>query len=576
MGCGSTNEIKTEPVEIKNEIKKEPAEINDEIRNESVEIKDEIKKEPVEIIDEINNKPVEIKDEITEPRNYYYCLKEREISYIEELKEKKDKDIKNGKEKGGDNFYPLFRKIDLDLTTKETIIKEYLVFYIPSNYSKSTLIYQGTPPFEYIAEHLEEIDPNEYPKYAKINNSPKAIKRFECKQNPSDEYTSIISNFEFEISESDKENNLITLETGYKIELIDEYGFYRLRFYCKNDEKPLNKTSFMFTIDNNYVTDDIYKDDFDEISKYKLYSFNREDVSLSLRDKRIKINIEDELAPKLLCNFSDEEIKQINFSLNTIEYKYDFRYLIYHKVIHNIKNNKDYIKIYYVEFYPHNPNRGASYGIPLDTSPQPIIIKKLKINNLLVKKEKKVKEKDKFSIEKGEENVSEDEPDEANEEGIEMFGDGYEYYVSGHNKMGFYLTTTNIWSIYEFECESNENLDYFQLICNSFGHIDENVIYGSSYKYEIILNGHNIKFSNPDFKYSIKNDKIILEGFVDGNKDNFDEKKYNELAEKENLKRYYNEQPQDRKIKFWAKLRLKEFLPEKMKLVKKLNKYKKN
>ena len=138
-----------------------------------------------------------------------------------------------------------------------------------------------------------------------------------------------------------------------------------------------------------------------------------------------------------MSKFSPEEIKQINFSLNTIEYKYDFRYLIYHKVIHNIKNNKDYIKIYYVEFYPHNPNRGASYGIPLDTSPQPIIIKKLKINNLLVKKEKKVKEKDKFSNEKGEEDVSEDEPDEANEEGIEMFQDGYEYYVSGIIKWDF-------------------------------------------------------------------------------------------------------------------------------------------
>jgi hypothetical protein len=93
----------------------------------------EIRYKPKDFYDEINNQQMEIKEEITEPENYYYCLKEREVSYIEELKEKKDKDIKNETEKGGDNYYPLFRRIELDLTKKETIIKEYLVFYIPSN-----------------------------------------------------------------------------------------------------------------------------------------------------------------------------------------------------------------------------------------------------------------------------------------------------------------------------------------------------------------------------------------------------------------------------------------------------------
>ena len=128
---------------------------------------------------EKSNKPKEFKDETTGPNNYSYCFKEREISYIEELKEKKDQDIKNGTVKGGDNFYPLFKKIDLDLKTKETIIKEYLVFYIPRNYSKSTLIYKGTPPIDYIAQWIEKVNPNKYPKYAKINNSSKAIKKFE-------------------------------------------------------------------------------------------------------------------------------------------------------------------------------------------------------------------------------------------------------------------------------------------------------------------------------------------------------------------------------------------------------------
>ena len=70
----------------------------------------EIKHKSKDFKDEIKNEPVEIKDEINEPGNYSYCFKEREISYIEELKEKKVQDIKNGTEKGGDNFFFCLKK----------------------------------------------------------------------------------------------------------------------------------------------------------------------------------------------------------------------------------------------------------------------------------------------------------------------------------------------------------------------------------------------------------------------------------------------------------------------------------
>ena len=518
---------------------------------------------------EKRNKPKEFKEESTGPKTYSYCFKEREISYIQELKEQKDQDIKKGTVKGGDNFYPLFRKIELDLAAKETIIKEYLVFYIPRNYCKSILIYKGTPPIDYIAKWIENVNPNKYPKYAKINNSSKAIKKFECKQKPGYEYASYISYYEFEISESDKEKNLITLEAGYKIELYDRYGLYKLRFYCSRDKEPLNKSTFSFIFDNNYMVCHIYKDYFDEISKYKLYSFNRDNISLTLKDKRVKMNIEDEIHEDYLSIFSPEEIKQINFSLNTIEYDYDFRHLIYQKVIHNIKNNKDYIKVYYIVFYPHDPSGSSGGSSSPYNSPQPIIIKRFTINNLLVKKEKKYKDDygygDQDEENNEDENVGEDEADEANEEGIEMYDNGY--YLSDENKIGFYVMTNEIFAIYEFECESNEKLDYFQLNCNSFGGVDKNTIYGSSYKYEIILNGHSIKFSNPDFKYSAKNGKIILEGFIDGNEDNFDEKKFAELAKKYKREWYIDEESPKYKMKYWAILRLNEFIPEKMKLV---------
>ena len=64
------------------------------------------------------------------------------------------------------------------------------------------------------------------------------------------------------------------------------------------------------------------------------------------------------------------------------------------------------------------------------------------------------------------------------------------------------------------------------------GGIDNEVVSGASYKYEIIVNGHKIKFPNENLKYSVNNGKIVLQGFIDGNKDNFDEKKFEQLAKK--------------------------------------------
>jgi len=58
-----------------------------------------------------------------------------------------------------------------------------------------------------------------------------------------------------------------------------------------------------------------------------------------------------------------------------------------------------------------------------------------------------------------------------------------------------------------------------------------------------------------------------LEGFVDGNEDNFDEKKFAELAKKYKREWYIDEKSLEDKIKYWAELRYNESIPEKMKLV---------
>lgn len=45
--------------------------------------------------------------------------------------------------------------------------------------------------------------------------------------------------------------------------------------------------------------------------------------------------------------------------------------------------------------------------------------------------------------------------------------------------------------------------------------------YGSSFKYEIILNGNSVKFSDKNFKYKIKNDKIVFARYIDASKKNY-------------------------------------------------------
>ena len=109
-------------------------------------------------------------------------------------------------------------------------------------------------------------------------------------------------------------------------------------------------------------------------------------------------------------------------------------------------------------------------------------------------------------------------------------------------------------------------MDYFKLNCNDIGDIDGHLIYGSSYKYEIILNGNKIKFFDKDFKYKIENDKIILKGIIDGNKDNFNNEKFVQLAKKSDDERLLESDDEEFRLSHWIELRFKEFVPDKMKL----------
>ena len=218
-------------------------------------------------------------------------FRQEEISFINDEKEKLIEEIKNGIEEGGDFLYPIYRKLDLDLTQKFFKLKEYLVFFIPSDFSKTSKIYDALPPINKFRDEIDFNDLKRNRHYCKINGNPKKVKSFECMQEPENyDYDKYIRKVEFEISPKDIENNLIIMETGYNIKLYNEVGLYDLNFSYSGEYPPF--CTFSLNLDDNYIICHPYKEYFQEISKYKAYSFKPEYLSITLKDKRIKINIE--------------------------------------------------------------------------------------------------------------------------------------------------------------------------------------------------------------------------------------------------------------------------------------------
>jgi len=439
-------------------------------------------------------------------------------------------------------LHNIYTKIDLDLSKKEKNLKEYLVLYIPDSCTKNTVTYEFIPVISSVKGKIEKLnDINKYLIYGKINNDSKGVTKFKCFPDPEiiDRYKCSV---EYKLTQKDKETRLITLEACYSIKPKPLYGLVNFLFRPTYELNSPDIITVCFTLDDNYMPCHLYKDYFDEISKYKLYSFNKMEVNLTLRDKRIKLKIENELDKGLLSKFTPDEIEQINNSLNTMEFYYTFTNLIYQKVIHNIKNKKNHTTVYDIVLCPDGGTFMSNCGYESD---KPLIVKQFKINNKIVRKEKK---------------KLDDEPPNEDEKVV----DGY--YVSDKKFLGFYYVFKGTFGLYEFDCESNDKMDYFRLNCNDLGNINERLIYGSSYKYEIILNGNKIKFLDNDFKYKIENDKIILKGIIDGNEDNYNDEKFVQLAKKSDNERLLESDDKEFRLSHWAELRFKGFVPEKMKL----------
>ena len=316
------------------------------------------------------------------------------------------------------------------------------------------------------------------------------------------------------------------------------------------------KNSCSLFINDDYTIEE--RDDekkLTKISNAEYYSTNNNIISMVLRNKNLKIKIENEVDKKLLSKFSSDEIKQINFSLNKIKFYPNRKSLLYHKIIHNIKDDKDIMKMYYFIFYPHiigsrEGEEGEGEG-EADGGPRsyPIIINECKINDMLVKKYKNFEE-----IPENE-NIYYKFKSNLNDEKI------HGYYVSTLNEFELNYRYNGTFGVYEFDCESTGITDYFNLDYNYL--LEFQLDIGSSFKYEIILNGNKIQFSNSDFQYKINKDKIIFDGYLD----EYDEQKYIALKKKKDPDFDINEDNENYRYWDWKSERKDELIPDYMKIV---------
>ena len=121
-----------------------------------------------------------------QPKEFDYCFSPNELSHIKELKTpEKLEDIKKARKEGNikerdDNIFPLFRKVDINFTKKNTEFKEYLVLYLKDNFNKEIVEYDYIPTIS-LMNCIEKTDAKKYIKYAKVNNDIRAIISFEVK-----------------------------------------------------------------------------------------------------------------------------------------------------------------------------------------------------------------------------------------------------------------------------------------------------------------------------------------------------------------------------------------------------------
>ena len=471
MGCSGTKEAENIP-DIK-KVEKEEIEKKEIEKKEQKEKKEKEKKEQKESKPnkKSNTKKSSNFDEHT--INFFKNFDDEEISLIFERKKKVDPDI---------NFVFLYSKFEVDYTNKEfnktnsVICKEYLVSYVNTGYLGNFSYESQIIGFclDKVSLNYCSTKINKIP--AQIRNTGKIICVLQIEDCYKDDFIEDIMIFEFEFT--------ITQVKMYGMRVID---------ICYN-EKPMT-SSILINYDKNIfnINSNIEPD---ENSKNKFYLFNKDKFCLVLSDKNNDLSIDKDgkYGNLIYSKFSTDEIKQINNSLKNMFIKPYDKNIIYEKITHNLKDNKDYAKGYILIFYPSFEKNYFYLCEGIDKAPDKVdfLITELKINDELLINMKKLEGKNQKKPEN--------------------------YYESTYNSHKYNININEDFILFEFELEGielDDDTDEIQYsldakyIFNFFLNCD------TAYKFEIILNNHEVYFNDDEtykYKYKKTKEKITFEG----------------------------------------------------------------
>lgn len=450
MGCSGTNEIENKP----NEEKKE--------ESSSSSSEDKLKKPQREYNF----------DEHT--LNYFKNFSEEEIYIILERKKKIDREI---------NFVFIYSKFDIDYTDKNfsktntAICKEYLVCYVNPDY---------VGDFGYESQII-----GFYPDKISLNSCYIQNKKVKAQMRNMGKIVSVLM-----IEESHKDDeikDIMVFEFSYNITQLKMYGMRVIDVFY--DEKPLTG-SIHIKYDNNIFNIKSLCNT-KENSKNEFYLLDKDKYCITLIYKKNDLSIkkdESKFANLIYKKFEEDDIKQINKSLNNMDIKPFEKNIIYEKMIHNPKKNTDFVKGSILIFQPSFEKNYFYLCEGIDKSPDNVdfLVNELKVNDELLINVKKLNEKNRKKPEN--------------------------YYESTNNAHRYNISINEDFILFEFVLEGialEEDDDEIQYSLDARNIFNLFFSYGTYYKFEIKLNNHEIYFKDDEtykYKYKKTKEKISFEG----------------------------------------------------------------
>ena len=445
-------------------------------------------------------------------RQFFYCFTDEEIQLIEERANEITKYEYN-------NYLSLYSKFIVDYTEENNdklAITEYMAVYIDEKYNDQININSAINGF---CNTFLDVQ------YCLINKKEKINPKIKSTEND-------MVDISFNLKKKYRDKifkNYIILEFSFIIKPKREYNSTLINI--KYDNEPMT-CSVVIKYDKNKTKFES-DEDFTIACPNENIMFNKNDIMIGVVDtqKKIVLNKEDEEYVK--SKFSEEEMKQIYSSLDELILLPMTPNLIYEKIIHNIKDKKDYIS---GSFLILNTSFSRGAFTYFYTSDIPIIlIEELKMNDKTLSK----KEEDNNTIDEN-------------------------YYISTNEFIEFKLKIDKSLILIEFDFEGIPDLENGSFCFDPKSIFKLHFQYGTSFYYEIARNGHMIELykSKTTIKQIEDKNKLIYKGFYDINKDDYNDKKY--IKEKKKKDKNYN-QDQDTlydRFKEWINKKIDLLLPQ--------------